>query len=460
MNWKIGLIMGLIVSGSLFAQDYTETVTLPDYYLKPNGFKSGVNKALFVGGSGTSIKVGVGTDVPTALLDFDRSDGKPFELIYRYGSDQDYLFIDMDNVSGLNTDFLGLGLKLNSGYAYPLLFTENMVFMNFHTNTTDVIGKLIEETISNTQLDLAGSLILSNGNYGIPNSLLFSHNGAFSNMWEYPKGLHSNSGPNGTSAHWFNSQMTPYGASDFDGSTVYSASGIVGTAFSAGTLRGGSDGNKAGKLYAAPRGTGYEGKNISFGFPEVSSTRKFAIYVDEQPLYFNDAIGTSRAETTSEGFTVFTTGTTKGNLSVYRHESSDSNKTFVIQHPDKLDRFLVHSALETPENRVFYYGESRLIDGQAIVQLPVYFEKLTHPYQRHIQLTSIDVESDLAVQIINNEPIVDGQFVVVSNRSTANHRFNWRVTAIRSDVQFLNTEPEKSSINLQGEGPYRFGVDQ
>jgi hypothetical protein len=121
------------------------------------------------------------------------------------------------------------------------------------------------------------------------------------------------------------------------------------------------------------------------------------------------------------------------------------SKQFVIDHPlDAPDaterRQLIHAALEGPENGVYYRGEGRLADGAAIVELPEYFEALTCPQGRTVQLTPV-FEDDEPVSPLAASRVRDGVFRVRTvDASPATHAFCWEVKAVRADLEPLAVE--------------------
>ncbi|SBT40357.1 hypothetical protein [Micromonospora auratinigra] len=121
------------------------------------------------------------------------------------------------------------------------------------------------------------------------------------------------------------------------------------------------------------------------------------------------------------------------------------SKQFAIDHPlDPPDatprRQLIHAALEGAENGVYYRGEGRLEDGAAIVELPAYFEALTRPEGRTVQLTPV-LEDDGPVSPLAAGRVRDGAFRVRTvDGSPAAHAFYWQVFAIRADLEQLAVE--------------------
>ncbi len=117
--------------------------------------------------------------------------------------------------------------------------------------------------------------------------------------------------------------------------------------------------------------------------------------------------------------------------------SSSRGKTFRITHPLRTGYDLVHACLEGPETGVYYRGTARLQDGQATVQLPDYFEALTRPDDRTVQLTAIGAEPFL----LSYTPIQQGEFIVYGTHPEG--MFAWEVTAVRADVPPLEVEAEQ-----------------
>jgi hypothetical protein len=116
-------------------------------------------------------------------------------------------------------------------------------------------------------------------------------------------------------------------------------------------------------------------------------------------------------------------------------------KNFNIPHPAKPGYRLVHSAIEGPEAGVYYRGEATLINGEATVTLPEYFEALTRLEGRTVQLTCKNGWSPL---FIDGE-IVNGKFKVrTTGNGNLNQVFHWEVKAIRSDLPALEVEKPDS----------------
>jgi hypothetical protein len=160
-------------------------------------------------------------------------------------------------------------------------------------------------------------------------------------------------------------------------------------------------------------------------------------------------------------------------------------KTFVIDHPTDPDRYLVHVATEAPDAAVEYAGVAELVDGKAVVELPAYFEALTHPDGRNVQVTMLLPEEPLASvapmpvpqaptpPFAWRDPVVEeiperlllhpvaaslpvaGRFRIVSPAPDGT-QVAWRVRAIRADAPPVEVEPLRSDYEAHGDGPYRY----
>jgi hypothetical protein len=133
-------------------------------------------------------------------------------------------------------------------------------------------------------------------------------------------------------------------------------------------------------------------------------------------------------------------------------------KTFVIDHPNDSDKYLVHACAEGPTADVFYRGEARLEEGIVRIDLPDYFESLTELDGRTVQITPI-IEHGEAWKTANlaASRVENGCFWVFQTGGMMNNEqpFWWRVDAVRKGTAF-NVEPSKSAVTVAGEGPYTY----
>jgi len=113
------------------------------------------------------------------------------------------------------------------------------------------------------------------------------------------------------------------------------------------------------------------------------------------------------------------------------------SKPFIIDHPTKPGLELIHACIEGPEAGLYYRGDAELVNGQALIRLPEYFETLTRPEDRTVLLTARGREPFL----LSYTDIVDGKFTVYGTKSDG--EFYWEVKAVRGDVEPLVIERPK-----------------
>ncbi|MFE2108558.1 hypothetical protein ACFXAF_22245 [Kitasatospora sp. NPDC059463] len=128
-------------------------------------------------------------------------------------------------------------------------------------------------------------------------------------------------------------------------------------------------------------------------------------------------------------------------------------KKFLVDHPlDPERKYLLHTALEGPENGVYQRGEGRLADGRAVVELPEYFEALTLAEGRTVQLTPVFEDDDEPLCALAASRVRDGRFTVRTvDGSPASHAFHWEVKAVRADIEPLVTEVDKAEFDRRHE---------
>jgi hypothetical protein len=129
---------------------------------------------------------------------------------------------------------------------------------------------------------------------------------------------------------------------------------------------------------------------------------------------------------------------------------TQSNKTFVIQHPLYEDRFLVHACLEGPEAGVYYRSESRInMDSNFVtIFLPEYVSKIANSFS--IQITQICEDSDSEFIQFKTSRVKNNSFTVYGK---PNSSFYWHVYGKRNEIEI---EPKKEKTILHSFGPYTY----
>lgn len=127
----------------------------------------------------------------------------------------------------------------------------------------------------------------------------------------------------------------------------------------------------------------------------------------------------------------------------------NSAKTFVIDHPEEDDKFLVHACLEGPEAGVYYRGKACIKNNKYVsVALPSYVSKFATNFTLHV--------TPIYDEYSNDEQIVLKTSEVINNKFTvhgSNCNFFWIVYGERGAIE---VEPLKSSSEINGEGPYKW----
>ncbi len=108
--------------------------------------------------------------------------------------------------------------------------------------------------------------------------------------------------------------------------------------------------------------------------------------------------------------------------------SRDAPKVELID-PSAPDNPIAHAAVLAREPTLTFRGQSRLVDGRAVVELPAYFESLASPKNRTVTLTNVDGFERLAVQTQTGAQVRDGRFVVRAESAGSAQPFNWEVHA-------------------------------
>jgi hypothetical protein len=164
------------------------------------------------------------------------------------------------------------------------------------------------------------------------------------------------------------------------------------------------------------------------------------------PAYANALyIGTIHNNHNDTGINIktLTYNTTTSEINYY--DNSGATKTFIIDHPVRKDKYLVHCCLEGPEVGVYYHGKNEILNNTSVtVYLPDYVDKFSYDFTVHI--THI---YDGKNKIYNVSNVINNQFNVFGE----NGCFYWIVYGKRDNVL---VEPNKKDVILKGSGPYKW----
>jgi hypothetical protein len=127
----------------------------------------------------------------------------------------------------------------------------------------------------------------------------------------------------------------------------------------------------------------------------------------------------------------------------------NSTKTFIIDHPLDNEKYLVHACLEGPEAGVYYRGSGCIPSGKDCVEisLPDYVDKLAREFV--VNLTPVGKPI-----LLGSSHVKSGKFTVFRRHAKSKRsEFFWVVFAKREDIEI---EPLKQSVNVHGDGPYKW----
>ena len=102
----------------------------------------------------------------------------------------------------------------------------------------------------------------------------------------------------------------------------------------------------------------------------------------------------------------------------------------MIDHPTKVNKKLVYSCLEGPENSVYVRGR---IQNETIIKLPEYWNKLVDSQSITVSLTPVGINQEVFVESFNNEKVV-----IKSNDGVIDCFYH--IFAERVDIEKLQTE--------------------
>lgn len=133
-----------------------------------------------------------------------------------------------------------------------------------------------------------------------------------------------------------------------------------------------------------------------------------------------------------------------GNVYIYNDLDVFGTKNFMIDDPlDPLNKYLVHSCIESPERLNVYCGNITTdADGNATVDLPDYFEAVNTNFKYQLTVIGQFAQAIIATEISNNS------FTIKTDKP--NVKVSWMVSGDRNDpyakAHPMVVEQEKSTI--------------
>jgi hypothetical protein len=227
----------------------------------------------------------------------------------------------------------------------------------------------------------------------------------------------------------------------FNGAGVFgintgTGQGVVGTAAADVGVQGFSSGASPGVAGDSSGGDGVDGfSRVRNGVQGVSQSRGASgVYGENMSGGGFGVAGRSNVRAGAFGAAVFGDNTAGGSAGVFNGTVgvigtlSKLGGGFRIDHPlDTPNSYLHHSFVESPDMMNVYNGNVTTdADGNAIVELPSYFEALNRDFR--YQLTVIGQFA----QAIVTEEVRDNHFSLRTDKP--NVRVSWQVTGIRQDA--------------------------
>jgi hypothetical protein len=131
-----------------------------------------------------------------------------------------------------------------------------------------------------------------------------------------------------------------------------------------------------------------------------------------------------------------------------------NSKTFVIDHPLCIDKYLVHACLEGPEAGVYYRGQAKILSDYSSIEIYLadYVEYLATDFTIHVTpfLNAEDINEAYFPNLITT-PVKQGKFTVYSDIVPC--EFSYIVFGKRQQIE---VEPMKALTCVKGDGPYKW----
>ncbi len=194
-----------------------------------------------------------------------------------------------------------------------------------------------------------------------------------------------------------------------------------------------------------------------FGMPKISDIDTIDTANPGRPLVMSVNTGTGDHITVTLKATYADTLTTLPDPSqflIFTFKNAGT-KDFVISHPLDKQKYLIHSALEGPENGVRYRGTTTLKQGKGSIKLPNYVSKFTDPTTATLHLIATDTGEAVRIVYTNDKWIHNNKINIESENKNSAEEISWTFQATRTDISPLVVTPPKNLVNIGGFGPYK-----
>jgi hypothetical protein len=183
---------------------------------------------------------------------------------------------------------------------------------------------------------------------------------------------------------------------------------------------------------ASVRGAGYVEGPLYIGNPNLFPVAPGALVVAPQT--------NSDIKTPAKWSGYFIGGVRIKGLMLADVVAATKAKPFVIDHPTKPDKKLVHVALEGPENGVYVRGK---LEGEYTIHLPEYWTKFVDPDSITVNITpSKYPDQDIYIRKIQ------GNKVYLGSKSKFAIHCHYHVYGERNDIEKLKVEADPQDYGL------------
>lgn len=134
--------------------------------------------------------------------------------------------------------------------------------------------------------------------------------------------------------------------------------------------------------------------------------------------------------------------TIAGNLTINGNITATGVKNFAVEDPADPQRAIYFAALEGPEAGTYFRGTAKLKEGEAVIELPGYFSRVTEPEKLTVQLTLVGHWGQIYVAEKSLE-----RLVIRAAPGTPDLEFDFLVQGVRKgyldfEVERPNTLPQ------------------
>ena len=203
-----------------------------------------------------------------------------------------------------------------------------------------------------------------------------------------------------------------------------------------------------------------------FGMPKISDIDTIDTSNPGRPLAMQFSVAPGGLDNTTNLIATYadvsTLQTNPNTGDILNWKFENGTKDFVIHHPLDKQKYLIHSALEGPENGVRYRGTTTLKQGKGSIKLPNYVSKFTDPTTATLHLISTDTGEALRIVYTNGKWLQNNTINIESENKNSTKDISWTFQATRKDISPLVVTPPKNLVKIGGFGPYKIvkGYDQ